>query len=59
MVEQQVQQRKKKSPPVANLDYGREMVESDLTFNPTISFSDDDWREIDAAAVQRERDCTA
>ena len=48
MVEQQVQQRKKKSPTVDNPDYGREMIESNLTFNPAILSPDDDWREREA-----------
>ena len=54
MVEQQVQQRKKKSPTVNNPDYGREMIESNPTFNPAISSPDDDWRQIDEAVIQQQ-----
>ena len=54
MVEQQVQQRKKKSPTVNNPDYGREMIESNPTFNPAIPSPDDDWRQIDEAVIQQQ-----
>lgn len=40
---------RKKMQPAANADYGKSIVESDLTSNPAISPQDDDWREIDEA----------
>ena len=29
-------------------------ITGNLTFNPAISFPDDDWREIDAAVIQQQ-----